>query len=110
MRMRPIVYAVFFGVAPQPDATISSRRCWSAAIAPSPTAPATRLIQPCRTSPAANTLGTLVSRMREGSRRIGWGTEGAGGRLRSVLSLERLCVSDLCQIRLTIVGASRLMR
>src|SRR4029453_9362517 len=50
----------------QPDATISSRRCWarSAAIAPSPTAPATRLIQPCRTSPAANTLGTLVSRMR----------------------------------------------
>ena len=28
----------------------------------------------------------------------------------SVLSLERLCVSDLCQIRLTIVGASRPMR
>jgi len=28
----------------------------------------------------------------------------------SVLSLERLCVSDLCQIRLTIVSDSRRVR
>ena len=31
------------------------------AIAPSPTAPATRLIEPCRMSPATNTPGTLAS-------------------------------------------------
>ena len=42
----------------------SARRCsctsWMA-VAPSPTAEATRLTDRCRTSPAANTPGTLVS-------------------------------------------------
>ncbi|MEH2012632.1 MAG: hypothetical protein V7K65_14160 [Nostoc sp.] len=37
------------------------------AIAPSPTAEATRLTEPCRTSPAANEPGTLVSK-KNGSR------------------------------------------
>ncbi len=32
------------------------------ALAPSPTAAATRFIEPCRTSPAAKTAGTLVSK------------------------------------------------
>ena len=37
---------------------------------PSPTAAATRLVERCRTSPAANTPGTLVSR-KAGGRRSG---------------------------------------
>src|SRR5712691_6160626 len=40
------------------------------AIAPSPTLEATRLMEPCRTSPAAKMPGTLVSR-KKGSRSSG---------------------------------------
>lgn len=51
--------------APSPE-----RRCSCSkrtTVPPSPTAAATRLIEPCRTSPAANTPGTLVSSVK-GSR------------------------------------------
>ena len=43
--------------------TSSSRRRWASAtaMAPSPTAPATRLVEPLRASPAAKSPGTLVS-------------------------------------------------
>ncbi|MEH2257604.1 MAG: hypothetical protein V7K60_15655 [Nostoc sp.] len=44
------------------------------AIAPSPTAEATRFIEPCRTSAAAKELGTLVSRKKELRSRVQhWG-------------------------------------
>jgi hypothetical protein len=51
-------------VSQAPAAGQSERRYWwiiRTAIAPSPTAEATRLIEPERTSPAANTPGRLVS-------------------------------------------------
>ena len=44
---------------------------WTA-IAPSPTADATRLTDPDRTSPAANTPGRLVSSMNGGRRAVQW--------------------------------------
>ena len=47
---------------------VSVRCSWMSrtAIAPSPTADATRLVEPARTSPAANTPGRLVSRRSGG--------------------------------------------
>jgi drug/metabolite transporter (DMT)-like permease len=59
------------GRQPAPASSSSSRRCTSAAaIAPSPTAPPTRLVEPWRASPAAKKPGTLVS-STSGSRSSG---------------------------------------
>ena len=60
---------------PRSTPSSSSRRRWAsaAAMAPSPTAPATRLVEPWRTSPAAKRPGTLVSRA-SGSRSSGQGS------------------------------------
>ena len=55
--------------APAPATQVSARYSWTSrtTIDPSPTADATRFMAPARTSPAANTPGTLVSR-ESGSR------------------------------------------
>jgi hypothetical protein len=50
---------------PRTSRTLTSARCWwtnFTAIDPSPTAEDTRLIEPLRTSPAANTPGRFVSK------------------------------------------------
>ena len=59
-----------------------ARRSWTerTALEPSPTAAATRFIEPWRTSPAANTPGTEVSNGSGAGRARGQRPAAAGGR------------------------------
>ena len=61
-------YRASHGPAAVDAAGVCARYWWTSAtaIAPEPTPEATRLTEPCRTSPAANTPGTLVSSSRGG--------------------------------------------
>src|SRR5207244_7453205 len=63
----------------------SLRYSWTSmtAIDPSPTAEATRLAEPERTSPAANTPGWLVSSSNGGRRAVQWGDSARSGPVRT---------------------------
>src|ERR1700754_768366 len=77
MLSRSCSCSCWFGAAvPAADYVPKYSWIWRTAIDPSPTAEATRLTEPLRTSPAANTPGWLVSRV---PKRVSAPVRDAGG-------------------------------